>query len=58
MAIRPRCDICKNELSDFGALLFSPPDEAGFVQKHHVCASCYEIMKQTYNLKEEEPERA
>ncbi len=44
MAIRPICDFCKNELNDFGALLFSPPNEKSEVQKLHVCKQCYGKM--------------
>ncbi len=42
MAIKPVCDFCKAELDDFGALLFSPPDESDSVRKFHLCKKCYE----------------
>ncbi len=41
MAIKPRCNFCKKELHDFGALLFSPPRKRGVVKKYHLCKSCY-----------------
>lgn len=41
MAIAPRCDFCKEELTEFGALLFSPPKKKTDVMKYHVCPSCY-----------------
>ncbi len=40
MAITPQCDFCKEELTEFGALLFSPPSE-GTVEKFHLCVPCY-----------------
>ena len=40
MAIAPKCDFCKKELTDYGALLFSPPKDHD-VKKYHVCKSCY-----------------
>ncbi|KND51679.1 MAG: hypothetical protein ABA06_00265 [Parcubacteria bacterium C7867-001] len=42
MAIAPHCDFCKTELTDFGGLLFSPPDENGMAKKMHLCKACYE----------------
>jgi uncharacterized protein with PIN domain len=41
MTIKPICDKCNKELEDFGALLFSPPNEEGNVKKFHVCKECY-----------------
>lgn len=39
------CDICKQPLVDFGALLFSPPEldkEKTFnCKKFHICKICY-----------------
>jgi len=40
------CDICGKELEDFGALLFSPPDEKGNVKKEHICKECYSKLKE------------
>ncbi len=41
MAIRPKCDKCGEELKDFGAILFGPPDENSTVKKFHICVNCY-----------------
>lgn len=40
MAIVPVCDMCKRELNEYGALLFSPP-EKNMVKKMHLCRDCY-----------------
>jgi len=46
MAINPVCDKCGNELTEFGAVLLSPPNEKGEVMKLHLCKTCYiEITK-------------
>lgn len=42
MAIIPKCDKCKEELSDFGGILLSPPDDKNMVRKFHLCKKCYE----------------
>lgn len=44
MTIKPICDKCKKELDDFGALLFSPPENNN-VHKFHICKTCYEEIK-------------
>ncbi len=50
MAIKPICDRCGQELTAFGGLLFSPPDEHNHVTKLHVCVDCYqEILKEFKN---------
>lgn len=41
MAIKPVCDRCGKELTDFGGILFSPPDKRSRVDKFHVCKKCY-----------------
>ena len=41
MAIEPKCDKCKKELDEFGAILLGPPDQNGLVNKFHLCKSCY-----------------
>lgn len=46
--IKPVCDKCKNELTEYGGLLFSPPDEKGMVRKWHLCKRCYEETIKTY----------
>ena len=45
MAIKPKCDKCGQELTKFGAILLSPPDEASTVKKFHLCTSCYEDIE-------------
>ncbi|MFH1402269.1 MAG: hypothetical protein ABIG87_01420 [Patescibacteria group bacterium] len=42
MAIKPICDKCKKELTEFGAILLSPPDKNNKVKKFHLCKKCYE----------------
>ncbi len=49
MAIKPICDKCKTELSEFGAILFSPP-EGKNVKKFHICKECYEKIKEEWKL--------
>jgi hypothetical protein len=44
MAIKPGCDFCKKELTDYGALLFSPPNKESVVKKLHVCKKCYKKL--------------
>ncbi len=41
MAIQPKCDKCKKELKEFGAILLSPPDDNDLVKKFHLCRECY-----------------
>lgn len=48
MAITPVCDMCQKELTDFGALLFSPPDTTSTVKKYHICKPCYAIVTQGF----------
>jgi len=45
MTINPKCDKCKKELEDFGALLFSPPNKEGKVEKFHICKNCYSELE-------------
>jgi hypothetical protein len=42
MAIRPTCNACQLELSEPGALLFSPPNMEQEVMKLHLCVKCFE----------------
>lgn len=43
--ISPVCDKCKKELTDFGALAFSPPHH-GDCAKYHICKECWnEFLK-------------
>jgi hypothetical protein len=46
MAITPLCDKCKKELTDFGAILLSPPNNDSMVRRFHICKECYEKMKE------------
>ena len=39
--IKPICSLCGKELDDFGAIVFSPPDDNHKVEKHHICRACY-----------------
>jgi len=48
MAIKPVCDKCGNELKEFGGILFSPPDDSGFVRKWHLCKACYEKIAKNF----------
>lgn len=43
MAIKPKCDMCRKELNDYGALLFSPPNK-NIVKKFHICKNCYQKL--------------
>ena len=43
MAIKPRCDKCGKELTEFGGILLSPP-QGHTVKKYHLCASCYAVV--------------
>jgi hypothetical protein len=36
-----KCDLCKELLTKPGALLFSPPNQRGYVKKFHLCQGCY-----------------
>ena len=36
------CCRCNQELTELGALIFSPPDSIGMVKKEHICKTCYE----------------
>lgn len=44
MAINPNCDRCGQELTQYGALLFSPPNREGDVHKYHICVDCYKMI--------------
>lgn len=52
MAIAPVCDLCREELKDFGALLFSPPNSQSEVKKFHVCKPCYKKLLAEYKLED------
>jgi len=40
----PDCDFCKNEQTELGALVFSPPDMDKRCAKLHCCKKCYEHL--------------
>ncbi len=48
MAIKPVCDKCKNELTDFGGILLSPPDYQNNVKKYHLCKACYAEVVESF----------
>lgn len=54
--IAPKCDKCLCELTDFGALAFSPPNADGQVAKYHLCARCFDLMKAWLNERPEIPD--
>lgn len=45
MAIKPICNLCGNELEEFGAILLGHPDECNKVEKFHLCRKCYEEIR-------------
>jgi hypothetical protein len=51
MAIKPTCDFCVEELTEFGGLLFSPPDDSGYARKWHICKKCYEKLIKTGSVR-------
>jgi len=52
MSISPSCDKCGRELTAFGAILLSPPDERDLVKKRHLCPSCYDEIEKELNTDE------
>lgn len=51
MAIKPTCDFCNKELTEFGAILLSPPSRANNVHKYHVCKECYKSILAKFKRK-------
>ena len=51
MAIETKCDKCGKELTDYGALLFSPPNDDNKVNKYHLCEDCYQKIIADFNKK-------
>lgn len=47
MAIAPKCDSCGQELTEFGAIVLSPPNTENQVRKFHLCKGCYEKLEFT-----------
>lgn len=50
MSISPTCDKCKQELTEFGAILFGPPNHENEVKKFHICRLCYDQIKEELNI--------
>lgn len=48
--IEPKCDNCGDELKEFGGILLSPPDKENKVVKDHLCITCYETIKNNFDL--------
>ncbi len=48
MSISPTCDKCHQELTAFGAILLSPPNDQNEVKKRHICTSCYDEMEKDF----------
>ncbi len=53
--IKPDCifelsKLCEGELTHFGAILFSPPNN-NFVKKDHVCVECYKELEKLKKVK-------
>jgi len=44
MSIKPLCNNCGKELTEFGAILLSTPDKENNVKKHHLCKECYDEL--------------
>ena len=40
----------QNILNDFGALMFSPPDQFSSVTKYHKCKDCYENLAKSFKI--------
>ena len=51
MTIKPICEFCNQELTEFGAILLSPPDENSNVKKQHICKTCYQKIINKTNKK-------
>jgi len=51
MSIKPICDKCQKELTDFGAILFSPPTNDSTVKKFHICKDCYQKITDEFSIK-------
>lgn len=42
--IEAKCDCCGNSLSSMGAVLLSPSQGNGSVQKFHICTGCWPVI--------------
>lgn len=45
MSIKPKCDKCGKELTEFGAIVLSPPNKNSEVKKFHICVECYKKIE-------------
>lgn len=45
--LRFRCERCRSELDDPGAILLSPRDSSGMAVKKHYCAHCHRLFFKT-----------
>lgn len=52
MNIKITCDSCKQELTELGGLLFSPP-VSNKVIKNHLCVNCYKKVIKQANINNE-----
>lgn len=55
MAIKPKCDICKLEMAEFGAILLGPPDNNSTVSKFHICIYCYTLVLKKFDISDSSP---
>jgi len=39
-----KCDKCKKEIDEKGAILWSPPNNDEMCKKIHLCTKCYKIV--------------
>jgi hypothetical protein len=51
MSLKPICDSCELELTDYGAILLSPPDIESQVTKFHICKKCYRALVDIHNIR-------
>lgn len=42
--LKVECDMCDDELTEPGALMFAPPNEMGVCRKLHLCRKCWSAM--------------
>ena len=52
--IKPVCDICKEELDEFGAILLGPPNKKNMVVKFHICKKHYKKIIKKFKIKQYE----
>ena len=47
--IDPKCNMCGEELNEYGAILLSPLDNENRVVKFHICKNCYNKLAEQIN---------